>query len=130
MSKISILLTGIDFDWTAKNISADFDFDALRATFLALDKVQGLHHEEYFLIPGDEKTFEDYINRLRMGTTDGKEWDGVVIAHGLLANPKFTIIFERIVNTVREVAPKAKLLFPGARGEHEVAIRRNFNLAE
>ena len=41
----------------------------------------------------------------------GKQYDCVIIGAGVRANPKYFLLFERLLNVVHELAPKARIGF-------------------
>ncbi|KAG8993765.1 hypothetical protein FRB94_006624 [Tulasnella sp. JGI-2019a] len=64
----------------------------------------GYDYHEFFINPEDD--FKRLTDELK-----ARRWDGVVIGFGVRGNPKLTVFFERIVNTVIECAPQAKFIF-------------------
>ncbi|KAL3161174.1 hypothetical protein ABBQ38_009543 [Trebouxia sp. C0009 RCD-2024] len=68
---------------------------------------------------------EECVEKLRQ-VLSGSQVDGVVIGNGYRSASKFTVVFEQLVNVVRECAPSAKLLFNTTPADTVDAVRRWF----
>lgn len=82
----------------------------------------GYDYKQFFL--GPEQGMTPLIDELK-----GKNWDGVLVGFGVRGNPDLTVFFEQIVNTAREHAPAAKLLFNSSPESTVDAVKRWFPTA-
>ncbi|OJD40453.1 uncharacterized protein BKCO1_1000598 [Diplodia corticola] len=145
--KISVLILGLDFSWTAAHRSALIDPATLRATvqrrIAALADVRDLHTETLLVNPDDgtARAVEVVGERLREGPGGGendvaegggggggkkKSWDGVIFGWGMRGVADTSELFEGVVNCVREGAPGARMMFTLAEANHLEVLRRNF----
>jgi hypothetical protein len=53
-----------------------------------------------------------------------KEYGCVIIGAGVRANPKYLLLFEKLLNVVRELAPKARIGFNTKPTDTVEAVRR------
>jgi len=54
----------------------------------------------------------------------GKRFDCIAIGAGIRVNPKFFLLFEKLVNVVHECAPQAKLCFNTRPSDTAEAVQR------
>lgn len=73
----------------------------------------------------DPETFSSSLSELRKELETGN-WDALVVGGGIRLAPSLTPMFERIVNTAREVAPKTMLLFQMEPGDLCETVVRGF----
>ncbi|KAK5118498.1 hypothetical protein LTR62_003013 [Meristemomyces frigidus] len=85
-------------------------------------KAAGFIIESEDMNPADVKdSLVRFTARLRE-----REWMAVNIGYGVRGVKENTVLFERLLEAVREVRPGAKLVFSNAPDEIVPAIRRNF----
>jgi hypothetical protein len=53
-----------------------------------------------------------------------KQYDCVMIGAGIRANPKYHLLFERLLNVVHELAPKARIAFNTSPTDTVAAVQR------
>ena len=53
-----------------------------------------------------------------------KQYDCVIIGAGVRANPKYFLLFERLLNVVHELAPKARIGFNTSPTDTVAAVQR------
>ena len=68
-------------------------------------KEAGLNLDSYWVVP------EDPIDKFKNELISRPDVVAVVIGFGVRGNPGMTILFEQLVNTIVEVAPKKRILF-------------------
>ena len=73
----------------------------------------------------EPETFATSLGELRKELETGK-WDALVIGGGLRMGVPLTPMFEQVVNTSREAAPRTKVLFQMAPGDIDVTVKRGF----
>lgn len=126
---ISILMTGLDFDWGTGNRGDEFDIEVVRKTVTQdlemVSKVDGLQLEVFYINPDNPSSLAELMKRLKDGH-GGTPWDGCMIGAGLRADGSLSSLFEAVVNTIRESSPKTKILFNGAMTDHFETVQRNF----
>lgn len=84
------------------NLSAEKVMAGLTAE---TERLRGLGYEpDSCLVDLGETAEVALASRLR-----AKQYDCVIIGAGVRANPKFFLLFERLLNVVHELAPKARI---------------------
>lgn len=137
-SKTSILMIGLDFDWTTKNRpmlagrATDEIIAGLKEAFAQLDNVQGLYYKTVLLVPNSEgKIPDDVYQLIRNGppaeSGAGKTWDGVLLGFGIRSDLELTPAFEELVNYTRETLPSARLMFSGMPNDQLPCVLRHFS---
>lgn len=119
----TIIVIGLPVDHAI--VKAHFDPEVIRAGIekvLADTTAAGYAISAFFLQPDDGMA--PLIAELKQ-----KSYDGVMIGFGVRGTPELTVFFEDIVNTVREHAPSAKLLFNSSPPTTLDAAKRGFPLA-
>ena len=53
-----------------------------------------------------------------------KAYDGILIGAGVRANPKFVMLFEKLINVVHELAPRARICFNTRPADSVEAVQR------
>lgn len=135
--KTSVLLLGLDFDWTKENRpmlagpATDEIIAALDEAFSQLDKVQGLYYKSEFFAPNSEgKVGEDIYELIRNGppaeSGSGKTWDGVLLGFGIRSDLPLTPAFEELVNYIKDTVPSARLMFSGMPDDQLPCVLRHF----
>ncbi|OJD39835.1 ubiquinone menaquinone biosynthesis methyltransferase [Diplodia corticola] len=146
----SLLTIGLDLDWAAAHLGHKLDMPTVRAAVAKglqeFDAVPDLFHETYFFVPDDDdevdnnnqENDDDRIRdegrgvwaeserKIRGGGHQGRPWDGVCIGWGLRGQPDMTVVFERMVNLVREASPGSRLVFAGPAADHFGTAKRNW----
>lgn len=136
-SKTSILMIGLDFDWTKENRptlggrATDEIIAGLQEAFAQLDKVPDLYYKTELLVPTAEgKIGEDVYQLIRNAppaeSGAGKTWDGVLLGFGIRSDLPLTPAFEDLVNFVRETVPSARLMFSGMPNDQLPCVLRHF----
>lgn len=136
-SKTSMLVIGLDFEWTNKNrpmlagTATDEIIAGLKQAFAQLDQVQGLYYKTELLAPTSKgKIPEDVYQLIRNGppaeSGAGESWDGVLLGFGIRSDLPLTPAFEDLVNYVRENVPKARLMFSGMPDDQLPCVLRHF----
>ncbi|KAF4309336.1 hypothetical protein GTA08_BOTSDO03163 [Botryosphaeria dothidea] len=125
----SILIIGLDFQWTAVHRADLINPAVLRGNVQRriedLAKVTGLETETLLVNPDKDDALDEIGNKLREGKA-GKKWDGVIFGWGMRGIPDTSALFEAMVNRVKDEAPKARFMFTLAQPNHWEAIQRNF----
>lgn len=135
--KTSILVLGLDFDWTNKNRpmlagpATDEIIAALQEAFAQVDKVEGLYYKTELFAPTSEgKIGEDIYELIRNGppaeSGSGKTWDGVLVGFGIRSDLPLTPAFEEMVNYIKDTVPSARLMFSGMPDDQLPCILRHF----
>ena len=68
---------------------------------------------------------DDSIKRLE-DELRSRRWDGVLFGYGVRGNKDYNVLFEKAVNTVKGVAPAARLLFGTSPADLMATLERNF----
>ena len=86
------------------NMSAKSVMEGLR---VATDRLRGLGHEVGVLLTKDAETVDALVSE----ALKERPYDVIVIGAGLRTLPPMLEQFERLINALREKAPRAKLAF-------------------
>ena len=86
------------------NMSAKTVMEGVR---VATDRLKGLGHEVHVLLTKDAET----VDALVSDALKEHPYDVIVIGAGLRTLPPMLEQFERLINVLREKAPRAKLAF-------------------
>lgn len=125
----SILIIGLDFQWTAAHRADLIDPAVLRGNVQRgiedLAKVPDLQTETLLVNPDKDSVVDGIANKLRAGNA-GNKWNGVIFGWGMRGIPDTSALFEAVVNRVKDEAPEARFMFTLAQPNHWEVIRRNF----
>jgi hypothetical protein len=86
------------------NMSAQTVMEGVR---VAMDRLKGLGHEVRVLLTKDAETVDALVSE----ALKERPYDVIVIGAGLRTLPPMLEQFERLINVLREKAPRAKLAF-------------------
>jgi hypothetical protein len=107
-----VLIIGFDpqyLDFSSPELAPmNLSAEKVMAGFTAeTERLRGLGYEpEGCLVDLGETAEAAVASRLR-----AKQYDCVIIGAGVRANPKYFLLFERLLNVVHELAPKARIGF-------------------
>ena len=107
-----VLIIGFDpqnLDFSSPELaSMNLSAEKIMAGFVAeTERLKHLGYEpDGCLVDLGETAEAAVTSRLR-----AKQYDCVIIGAGLRANPKYFLLFERLLNAVHEFAPKARIGF-------------------
>lgn len=135
--KTSVLILGLDFDWTKEHRpelagpKTDEIIAALQEAFAQVDKVKGLYYKTELFAPDPEgKIGEDMYELIRNGppaeSGSGKTWDGVLLGFGIRSDLPLTPAFEELVNYIKDTVPSARLMFSGMPDDQLPCVLRHF----
>lgn len=125
----SVLLVGLPWDHSSvatmagktetKAINVRDALDSLEVSINAA----GYTYAPYYISPGDDAGKQGLVAQLK-----ANDYDAVIIGFGVRGQPAHTVFFEDLVNTVKDTAPRAKLLFNSSVSSTIDAVRRAFPL--
>lgn len=136
--KTSILILGLDFDWTKEHRPAlgggpqqDEILSALQEAFAQIDKLSGLYYKLQLFAPDSEGNIGEDIHELirngpRAESGSGKAWDGVLFGFAIRSDLPLSPAFEELVNYTKDTVPSARLMFSGAPDDQLPCIFRHF----
>ncbi|KZP06487.1 hypothetical protein FIBSPDRAFT_842083 [Athelia psychrophila] len=84
----------------------------------------GYNLAPYYFGPGDAAGLQGLVALLKKN-----DYDAVVVGFGVRGSVDLTEFFEEIVNTVKDTAPRARLLFNSSPPSTLDAVKRAFPLA-
>jgi hypothetical protein len=95
--------------------------DSIRAALAAeLERLRGLGYEPE-LLPTDGAETAERVVRERLAA---ERFDVVVIGAGIRLLPEYFLLFERLINAVREAAPGAPIALNSRPGDTAEAVAR------
>lgn len=136
--KTSILILGLDFDWTKEHRPAfgagpqqDEILSALQKAFAQLDELQGLYYKPQLFAPTSEgKIGKEIYELIRNGppaeSGSGKAWDGVLLGFAIRSDIPLSPAFEELVNYTKDTVPSARLMFSGMPDDQLPCVLRHF----
>ena len=126
--KPTILLAGLDFDWTRRTRpNAPIDYTKLQQS---LNDAKAYPHtavDIFFLNPDDAASWQNFRTTLTEGPKgNATPYDGIVIAYGLRADPSLNETLEDFINAIRVHASRTKIIFATPARDHVENFKRVF----
>jgi len=121
----SVLIIGFDpqyLDFGSPELAPlNLSAEKIMAAFTAeTERLRGLGYTpDGCLVDLGETAEAAVASRLR-----ARQYDCVIIGAGIRANPKYFLLFERLVNVVHELAPKARIGFNTSPTDTVAAVQR------
>ncbi|KZP06479.1 hypothetical protein FIBSPDRAFT_1053506 [Athelia psychrophila] len=124
----AISLLQIGMPWDHPLVAAQFPDpavirDVLENVVSSINNA-GYKFSPYYFGPNDAAGMQGLVALLKEN-----DYDGVFIGFGIRGSADLTEFFEEIVNTVKDTAPRARLLFNTSPPSTIDAVRRAFPLA-
>ena len=124
MAKKRVLIIGEDpalIDFNAPEVPKDLNAAKVMAGVNgSVARLQAAGHEAELLLTRDAASVEAQVSR----ALQGKNYDVIVIGAGLRILPALAEHFERLMNVLREKAPRSKLAFNSRPDDSDAAALR------
>ena len=124
MAKKSVLIIGEDpalIDFNAPEVPKDLNAAKVMAGVNgSVARLQAAGHEAELLLTRDAASVEAQVSR----ALQGRNYDVIVIGAGLRILPAMAEHFERLMNVLREKAPRSKLAFNSRPDDSDAAALR------